>query len=182
MDSVDPTRRRTAKSTHDHWPSPPSLRLVPAPHWPRSHAGDCLPTAYHARPTHDGRAMAELAGHDNHATLARFRRRGDTLALHEASRHPCVTSPGPCSRHIASNTLRTSQTASSQSSTWPISPPLHHGHALTALTPVSPLPSPPMACPRAAVHPLHRRPLRGYKSPRPLPLLTTPAPRLSCTI
>ena len=58
----------------------PSLLSVPVPHWTRSRAGDHLPTANRARPTHGGRAMAKLAGPDNPAVPAQFRRRGATPA------------------------------------------------------------------------------------------------------
>ena len=40
---------------------------------------------------------------------------------------------------------------------------------------------PPMVCPRSTLHPAHGAPLRGYKNPRPPPLLTTLAPRFSYT-
>ena len=159
----------------------PSLPLVPSRYWPvpklkipclrRSRTPSSCSTCCRAPPE-----PRRTPG-----TPAPARRHGHPSALHDAHTHAVVTPPGPWLHHVPSSTPWTSQTASSRSSTWPVSPPFLPSFSLTALLPVASPHYPPMACPSSTLHPAHSAPLRGYKNPRPPPLLTTPAPRFSYT-
>ena len=182
MDSVDPTRRRMAKSKHGLWPSTPPLSTF-SPLSTGLFPSKRLPVGGDPAPPKAARRAAEH--HRSHGELRAL----PHLHVDVDAPWPCTmpadtmaSPPGPCSRHLPSNAMDVSQIASFRASTWLAPTPFLSPLALTTLPPVAPPQCPPMACPSSTLHPAHGAPLRGYKSPQPPPLLTTPAPRLSCTI